>query len=161
MAADVEDLADWSAWLPLAQGAVEAPRLPGVYMMRGQHDGPIVYIGMAGERRGQGIRGRLAVYMSGKAAVSGLGEAAFNRALAEPDWVRARLEELESGSPGTAKQWARAAVDHWDLHARWAVTADRASARVLERQVLAALHAESLWNVRRSAPGSVVDDAGC
>lgn len=40
MAADVEDLTDCSAWLPLARAAVEAPRLPGVYMMRGQHDGP-------------------------------------------------------------------------------------------------------------------------
>src|SRR5215213_7907958 len=44
--------------------------------------GPIVYVGMAGERRGQGIRGRLNVYGRGKALVSSLGEAVMDRALA-------------------------------------------------------------------------------
>jgi hypothetical protein len=38
---------------------------------------------MAGERRGQGIRGRLNVYGSGKALASGLGEAVMDRALAD------------------------------------------------------------------------------
>jgi hypothetical protein len=57
-------------------------RLPGVYLARqGDHD-DLVYVGMAGERRGQGIKGRLIVYSRGKAAVSGLGEAALDRALA-------------------------------------------------------------------------------
>jgi hypothetical protein len=44
---------------------------------------------MAAERRGQGIRGRLTVYRRGRAAVSGLGEAAMDRALRDPDWLRA------------------------------------------------------------------------
>ncbi|GHE88613.1 hypothetical protein GCM10017786_20770 [Amycolatopsis deserti] len=66
--------------------------------------GTIVYAGMAGERSGRGIRGRLAVYASGKGAVSGLGEAAFNRALANPVWACARLAALEAGQVQTGKQ---------------------------------------------------------
>ena len=58
-----------------------------MYLAREGLDGPIVYVGMAGERRGKGIRGRLNVYGSGKALVSGLGEAVMDRALADVDWV--------------------------------------------------------------------------
>src|SRR3954454_3259724 len=32
---DVEELADWSSWVPLATAIHEAPRGPGVYMARG------------------------------------------------------------------------------------------------------------------------------
>lgn len=35
---------------------------------------------MTGERKGNGLRGRLAIYASGKGASSGLGEHAFDRA---------------------------------------------------------------------------------
>lgn len=118
-------------------------------MMRMGPGGPLVYVGMAGERRGQGIRGRLSVCASGKAAVSGLGEAAFNRALLDPEWIRARLEALESGETRTAQQWARAAIDQWDLHVRWATATDRAGALALERAVIRALGRQPLWNVRR------------
>jgi excinuclease UvrABC nuclease subunit len=55
-----DDLAVWSPWLPFDQAAVEAPRLPGVYMARDHAQ--VVYVGMAAGRRGQGIRARLTVY---------------------------------------------------------------------------------------------------
>lgn len=48
---------------------------PGAYMARTGETGPLVYMGMAGERRGRGVRGRLETYQRGKGAVSGLGEA--------------------------------------------------------------------------------------
>lgn len=149
MADLLESLADWSSWMPFADAYTAAPLLPGVYMARAGADGPIVYVGMAGERRGRGIRGRLAIYASGKAAVSGLGEAAFNRALLDPIWVRARLAALESGEQLTAKQWAQAAVHHMALYVRWATTPDRAGALALEQAVIRVLDGQPLWNVRR------------
>ena len=69
------------------------PRLPGVYLAREGATGELVYVGMAGERRGQGIRERLTIYARGKALASGLGEAVFDRALADPEWLRDRLTE--------------------------------------------------------------------
>ncbi|TLW89253.1 hypothetical protein FFT09_22570 [Saccharomonospora piscinae] len=104
---------------------------------------------MAGERRGMGLRGRLSVYASGKAAVSGLGEAAFTRALADPAWVRERLIEIDAGHPLTAKQWAQAALRWAQLWLCWTQTTDRASAVVLEKAVITALQATPLWNTRR------------
>lgn len=149
MTDDLESLADWSDWYPFKRASVEAPLLPGVYLARLGDAGPVVYVGMAGERRGKGVRGRLSIYSSGKAAVSGLGEASFNRALLDLEWVRARLAGLESGEKLTAQQWARAAIEHWDLHVRWATTTDRAGALELEREVIRALEGLPLWNVRR------------
>ncbi|RZS43034.1 hypothetical protein EV193_10210 [Herbihabitans rhizosphaerae] len=149
MTADIDAMAEWSAWCPFDQACLEATRAPGVYMARTGSDGPIVYVGMAGKRKGKGIRGRLYIYSSGKAAVSGLGEAAFNRALADPKWVRERLALLESGEVHSAKQWARAAIDHLDLYVRWTSTGDRANALALERAVITAMHGLPLWNVRR------------
>jgi hypothetical protein len=107
----VETMADWSPWVPFDIGAITAPRLPGVYMAREGPDGPIVYVGMAGERAGsgkpKGLWGRLGVYGSGKGMVSELGEAASDRALADPDWRRetprrGRGGRLPSGSARTA-----------------------------------------------------------
>lgn len=71
----VSRLAAWSPWLPFDAAVAAAPREPGVYLARQTAD-DLVYVGMAGERRGQGIRGRLNVYWRGKAAVSGLDETA-------------------------------------------------------------------------------------
>jgi hypothetical protein len=65
-------LATWSPWRPFEEAAIAAPRLPGVYLARQGLEGSLVYVGMASERRGQGLRGRLTVYRRGKAAVSGL-----------------------------------------------------------------------------------------
>lgn len=64
--------------------------------------GDIIYVGMAGERRGQGVRGRLAIYGTGKGLASGLGEAVLDRALADPDWLQQRLDEVHAGQPRRA-----------------------------------------------------------
>jgi hypothetical protein len=148
MAVEIASLASWSEWLAFADAVAQAPTCPGVYLAR-TGTGPVVYVGMAGERRGRGLRGRLAVYASGKAAVSGLGEAAFNRAVRDPGWIRDRLVDVEAGKRSTARSWARSAIDAADLYVSWACTADRTSALELERQALGLLAAEHLWNVRR------------
>jgi hypothetical protein len=96
----VDGLAVWSPWIPMADAVATAPLAPGVYMAREGATGPVVYVGMAGERRGRGLRGRLTVYRRGKGMVSGLGEAAMDRALADPAWLRVRLEEVQSGHGG-------------------------------------------------------------
>lgn len=148
--ARLESLGEWSGWLPFTQAMATAPRQPGVYMAREGRAGPIVYVGMAGERAGggkpQGIRGRLAVYARGKGLVSGLGEAVFDRALADPVWLAARLTESKDGRPMRAKAWGQAAFVRADLHIRWAITADKASATSLERACLDALVHLKLWN---------------
>lgn len=140
---------EWSEWVPFARALAVAPRVPGVYMAREGEAGAVVYIGMAGERSGggrpQGIRGRLSIYASGKGLASGLGEAVFDRALADPDWVRIRLRELETDGPRRAKQWGIEAFVRADLHVRWTTTSDRASAASLEEQLVRRA-GSSLWN---------------
>lgn len=145
----IASLAEWSPWLPFDEAAVSAPRLPGVYLAQQRQDGALVYVGMAGERRGQGIRGRLTVYRRGKAAVSGLGEAVLDRALADATFVQGQLEQLLAGQPKRAAVWAQDALRWADLHIRWAVTADRPAAVTLERAVLDALATSPLWNRAR------------
>lgn len=134
--------------MPLAEAVATAPLLPGVYMAREHVDGAVVYVGMAGERRGRGIRGRLTIYSRGKGAVSGLGEAAMDRALADPVWLRSRLADVEAGHPQRTSAWAKAALERADLHLRWAVRADRAAALALESAAIAALGSSDLWNRR-------------
>lgn len=146
--ARVEALADWSGWVPLPEAAATAPLQPGVYMARVDTAGPVVYVGMAGERKGRGIRGRLTIYNRGKGMVSGLGEAAMDRALADESWLRNRLGHVEAGRPERASAWGKAALARANLHLRWAVTDDRASALALETAVLSELAAENLWNRR-------------
>lgn len=68
----------------------------------------------------------------GKGLVSGLGEAAMDRALADPAWLRDRLGEVETGRPGRAALWGRAALERANLHLRWAVTDNRSAALALE-----------------------------
>lgn len=145
----VESLAAWSAWVPLPEAAATAPLNPGVYMAREGADGAVVYVGMAGERRGRGIRGRLSVYSRGKAVVSGLGEAAMDRALADPEWIRERLADVEAGRPERAAAWGRLALRRANLHLRWATVPDRAEALALESAVLDAFRSADLWNRRR------------
>ncbi len=146
---------EWSAWIPFAEALSLTPRVPGVYMAREGEAGEIVYIGMAGERSGggkpQGIRGRLAIYASGKGLASGLGEAVFDRALADPDWVRARLVELETTGPRRAKHWGIEAFARADLHIRWTTTADKASAAALEDSLVLAAGG-TLWNKASTRP---------
>ena len=151
--AAVEALAEWSRWVPLRNAINTAPREPGVDLARRGADGPVVYVGMAGERAGEragpGLRGRLAVYSSGKGLVSGLGEAALDRALADPEWLAERLAELERGAPVRAKEWGRQAVVHADIHTRWTICPDRDSARRLEEECLGILRGVDLWNRQR------------
>lgn len=142
----LDTLAVWSAWVPFAEALAVAPKLPGVYMAREAATGTIAYVGMAGERRGNGLRGRLAVYSSGRALASGLGEAVFDRALADGDWLRQRLAAADAGTPARAKQWGRLAIERAHLEVRWATVVDRASAEALERSCLDALASTSLWN---------------
>ncbi|MFC5803992.1 hypothetical protein [Streptomyces formicae] len=144
---EIEELAGWSAWVPLA-AAAEVPRLPGVYLARRGPGGPLVYVGMAGERGGSGLCGRLRRYTSGKALASGLGEAVFDRALADPAWLRERLAEVEGGSPMRATGWGKAALAWADIHVCWAVTESGEAAAALEKQVLAS-KTEEWWNRAR------------
>ena len=154
-ASPVDNIAEWSAWMPFGDALESAPRLPGVYMAREGSDGPIVYIGHAGERSGgrrpQGLRGRLRVYASGKALTSGLGEAVADRAFADAAWLRERLEEVERGEPMRAVAWGRAAFARANLYVRWAVTADKATAMEVERRAGALVEGQ-LWNRQQLAP---------
>lgn len=142
----LDPIAAWSPWLPFADAVAAAPRTPGVYTAREGPTGPLIYVGMAGERNGAGLRGRLRVYGSGKALASGLGEAVFDRALADSAWFEERLAEVRAGSPRRAKLWGRAAFERADLHVRWSETADRVAAVQLERACLDALAGHDLWN---------------
>lgn len=146
--ATLDSVAMWSNWMPLAEAVAVAPQLPGVYLAR-QPEGPVIYVGMAGERRGQGVRGRLKIYFSGKALASGLCEAVFDRALADATWLRARLAEVEAGRPRRAKEWGRAAMERAGVQVCWTTTPDRASALTLEIAVLRLLRADPLWNRQR------------
>lgn len=147
---DVRDLAGWSDWTPFPDALVAAPRDPGVYLFRDGGSGVIHYAGMAGERAGsgrpQGVSGRLRAYRTGQGAVSGYGEAALDRALADPAWVGAQLESLRRDGPRRAKEWARDAVLRLAPEVSWAVCADRDDARRLEDQVLLRLRPLGVWN---------------
>ena len=147
----IDDLAGWSEPLPLAEAASLAPTLPGVYILYCGDPPVATYVGMAGERRGAGLRGRLRVYLSGKGAVSGFGEAAFDRARQDGAWVAERLAEAKAGTPKQTKEVAALAVTRLDPRVCWAVTADKAEALALEDSVLAVL--PDLWN-RRLASGA-------
>jgi hypothetical protein len=139
---------EWAPWQLFEEAVRIAPREPGVYVARERSTRQIVYIGMAGERRGQGIRGRLRIYLTGKAAVSGLGEAALDRALADPVWLDHMIQRTRSEGPLRAKQWAQAALTRADLELTWTVRPDGASAEVVERRLIAAA-THHLWNRRR------------
>ena len=149
---EVADLAIWSSWVPFDDALSISPREPGVYLARLGVDWPIVYVGLAGERSGngkrqaQGIRGRLKRYGTGRAVTSGLGEAVSDRAFADATFVSERLAEIERGEPKRAVEWGRAALVWADLHICWATTADKAAAEVLEARCGAALSSSGIWN---------------
>lgn len=142
---ELPGLAEWSAWTPLLDVVAEAPRTPGVYLFLERPSRVVRHVGHAGERAGggspQGLHGRLRAYLTGQAAVSGFAEAALDRALADPDWVRERLE----AGPERARRWAASAVRRLDLDVSWAVCADRDEARWLESRVVALLRPHGLW----------------
>lgn len=159
------DSVEWSSWMPFADAVAAAPRTLGVYMAREGEHGAVIYIGMAGERKGsgtgKGIHGRLKVYASGKGLASGLGEAVFDRALADADWLSERLAELETTGPRRAKHWGVEAFVRADLHIRWTQTSDRASAAALEDRLVREAGG-ALWNkasVRAAAYAALVAEA--
>lgn len=147
----IDGLADWSDPVPLVEAVLTAPKLPGVYIVYCGDPQIATYVGMAGERGGAGLRARLRVYWTGKGAVSGFGEAAFDRALADVSWLSERMAEAEAGEPLRAKAVAALAVARLQPQVRWATTADRPAAQALEEAVLSAL--PGLWN-RRPARGT-------
>jgi hypothetical protein len=142
----LDSLCEWSDWVPLAVAARTAPATPGVYLARQGQDGPIVYVGMAGERGGQGLRLRLSRYASGRSISNGLGEAAADRALSDVAWLEQRLAEVKRGEPTRLIDWGAAAIARVDLYVRWTAVADAPSARSLEGQCGALC--PSLWNRR-------------
>jgi hypothetical protein len=146
--AEVYGLADWSEWLPFGSAVQVAPREPGAYLLRDPGTCTIRYVGMAGERAGsgrpQGLYGRLSDYRFGTGAAGGFAEVALDQALADPDWVEAQLWQLRERGPKRARDWARDAVIRLDLEVSWAVSADRADAQYLERQI-ALLLTQGLW----------------
>jgi hypothetical protein len=141
----VDELAEWSDWRPFFEVAEGAPTSPGVYQMR-LRDGLIVYVGMAGERRGQGIRGRLSIYRRGKGAVSGFGEAALNRALADAEFIEEHLANVREGQPSRASVWAIDAIRRLDVEVRWTPCETAASALAVETAVVALLRTHGIWN---------------
>ena len=144
-----DSLADWSPWAPFFEAAKVAPTVPGVYMFRARTTAEVVYVGMAGERSGKGLRGRLDIYVRGRGAVSGFGEAALDRALSDVAWVTRRLELLSKSEGARTKEWAKAAIERADVEVRWSISRDAALARALESRVLRSLGAEPLWNRQR------------
>jgi hypothetical protein len=142
--ADVGKLSTWSAWAPVTADTVRtAPTLPGVYLFR--QGGSLVYVGRAGERSGKGLRGRLTIYVSGRAPHSGLGNLALERALQDADWLSERLTQLQAGTALTVQQWSALAVQRAALQVCWSPT-EAKEAVALERAVLDALRGADLWN---------------
>jgi hypothetical protein len=148
--ADVDGLAEWSPWVSFAEALVGAPRVPGVYLLREPLSGVVRHVGLAGERAGsgraQGLHGKFSVYRTGKGAVSGFGETALDRALADPDWVEQQLLALREHGPRPAREWVREAVLRLGLEVSWAVCVDRSDAVYLERQVRALVRTTGLWD---------------
>lgn len=143
-----ESFADWMPWMPFEEACHSVPRQPGVYIAR-ETAGDIVYVGMAAERSGNGMRGRLAMYATGRAGSSGLGEGALDRALADPEWMKERLSEAESGRALRSKGLAKAAIQRAGLEIRWTVTSSGFAAGALEIRVIQSLTDFKLWNKRR------------
>lgn len=82
--------------------------------------------------------------------MSGLGEAALDRALADPAWLRDRLSDVDAGRQDRARWWAAAAIDRAGLQLCWATTEDGDAAKALERAVLDVLaDSPHLWNRAR------------
>lgn len=115
---------------------------------------------MAGERRGKGVCGRLTIYARGAAAVSGLGEGALDRALADPAWLSRRLADLHTHGPQRTKLWAVDALHHAGLEVCWSATVDADAARQLETTARQELEDVVHWNRARPKPTSDPADGG-
>lgn len=139
---------DWSPWGDLLKVADDAPRLPGVYMVRLADTGVPVYVGRAGHRNGQGLRGRLRGYSRGISIDNGLGIHAADRALARPEFVATVLEAAHSGSPLSVRQLSVAALAFMDLEVRWFASETPGQEVMQEWLLIRALQVATLWNRR-------------
>ncbi|NYJ18502.1 hypothetical protein [Glaciibacter psychrotolerans] len=109
-------------------------------------DGTVVYIGMAGERKGKGIWGRLSMYRRGRGAVSGFGEAALDRALSDVAFIEDHLEAVRFGQITRASAWARDAIAWTNVEIRWAACETASEAVALEDEAVRLLKLHGIWN---------------
>lgn len=86
------------------------------------------------------------VYWSGKGAASGSGEAALDRALADPDWVKQQLKRLRTPGPSRRRSEFATPCSRLNLEASWAVCADKTDALYLESRAEVLLRPNGLWN---------------
>ncbi len=86
------------------------------------------------------------VYRRGRGAVRGFGEAALDRALADPEWICRQLDALRIKGPKRARTWAKEAIDRLSPEMRWATCSTTSEARALEAKVVELLAPQGLWN---------------
>ncbi|MBT2498612.1 hypothetical protein J7E25_05850 [Agromyces sp. ISL-38] len=146
--AAVEAAADWSAWAPFAAVATSAPTTPGVCLFRA--NSRIIYLGVAGPRDGNGrkdptgLYGRFSIYRGGR--ITGFGQAIFDMALADRDFLAARQAELEAGSAQTRRRLGRAAYEHISPDVRWTTVLTKLDALQLEKSIVGLLRVYDLLN---------------
>ena len=78
--------------------------------------------------------------------MSGFGEAALDRALADPGWVEGQLARPGADGPRRARRWAADAIAWLAPEVSWAACQERADARHLESEVELLLRPYGLWN---------------
>jgi hypothetical protein len=143
--AELRELAEWSVWTPLAEALPEAPRSAGVFLLLEPSARVVRHVGRAGERSGggspQGLYGGIRALVTGHAPLTGFAEAALDRALADPDFVRERV----AGPPQPVRRWAAAAVRRLELDVSWTTCPDSDEARWLAGRVAELLRPHGLW----------------
>lgn len=148
--ASVEASANWSDWVPFAAVGAKAPTTPGVYSFRISPKCGIVYVGVAGPRDAngtkdpKGLRGRFAIYRGGR--VTGFGQAIFDLALADREFLLARFAELDAGATRRSVDWVRAAYEHYRPEVRWVSVEDKMQAIALENLIAHLLKPYDLLN---------------
>ncbi len=146
--AKVDVIADWSPWARFTDIASTAPTMPGVYMFRSR--GKVIYVGIAGPRDSNGrkdpagLYGRFSIYRGGR--VTGFGQALFDAALADHEFLAERQAELQAGLARRAVDWVRAAYEYYDPDVRWAALSTKLEALQLEKQIVETLRGYDLLN---------------
>jgi hypothetical protein len=148
--ASVDASANWSDWASFAAVGARAPTTSGVYLFRTSPEHRVIYVGIAGPRDGNGtkdpsgLRGRFAIYRGGR--VTGFGQAIFDTALADREFLSARLAELETGTPRRGVDWVRAAYEHYRPEVRWVSVNNKQQAIDLEKRIVTLLRPYDLLN---------------
>ena len=127
----------WASYVPRSAHAGQGYMSP-----RYADTGHIFYVGEAHQR---GVRARLDEYRLGN-DLNGLGAVLADLALADAEFVRERLADIESGSPRTAVQWMKLAMERRNIQFSVSETEDGPSAQLLESRVLDAIPNERLLN---------------